>query len=150
MRTIHHESGALRRFGARLTARPSGCAFLLALLVCLLVYLPTAMMFAGEMSFHSRARAAQMWPLLIPIVILIVQWVRPTPLGWAVIFMPTFLYFGVGVYYAISNNLGPHPQWEYDSEGVILGSVFLAALLGVCIALTFAARPRALHETPAA
>ena len=150
MRTIHYESGALRRFGARLTARPSGCAFLLALLVCLLVYLPTAMMFAGEMSFHSRARAAQMWPLLIPIVILIVQWVRPTPLGWAVIFMPTFLYFGVGVYYAISNNLGPHPQWEYDSEGVILGSVFLAALLGVCIALTFAARPRALHETPAA
>jgi len=120
-----------------------------AYVIWLVVYLPTAMMFAGEMFFHSGTRAAQMWPLLMPIVVLITQWVRPTLLGWVVIFLPTFLYFGVGVYYAITNNLGPHPQWEHDSEGVILGGVFLAALLGVCLALTLAARPRALHETRA-
>jgi len=118
-------------------------------MIWLLVYLPTAMMFAGEMSFHNGARAAQLWPLLIPVVILIVQWVRPTLVGWAVIFLPTVLYFGVGVYYAIRNNLGPHPQWEHDSAGVILGSAFLAGLFGACVALMFAAKPRVLHETRA-
>jgi hypothetical protein len=121
-----------------------------AYVIWLLVYLPTAMMFAGEMSAHGGAGAAQMWPLLIPIVILIAQWVRPTILGWGVLFLPTLLYFGIGVYYLIRNNLGAHPQWEHDSEGVILGSVFLAALLVACAALMFAARPRALHETCAA
>jgi hypothetical protein len=120
-----------------------------AYVIWLLVYLPLVMFFAGEMSFHSGARVAQMWPLLVPIVILIVQWARPTVLGWIVVFLPTLLYFGVGVYYIITNNLGAHPQWEHDSEGVILGSFFLAALLAVCIVLIFAARPRALHETRA-
>jgi len=117
-----------------------------AYVIWLLVYLVTAMMFADEMAFHSGATATQMWPLLIPIVIIVVQWVRPTVLGWAVICLPTFLYFGVGVYYAVTNNLGPHPQWEHDSQGVILGSFFLAALLAACIALTLAARPRRIHE----
>jgi hypothetical protein len=67
--------------------------------IWLLVYLFTAMMYADEMAFHSGATAMQMWPLVIPIVIVIVQWVRPSVLGWAVICLPTFLYFGVGVYY---------------------------------------------------
>jgi hypothetical protein len=120
-----------------------------AYVIWLLVYLPTAIMYAGAISFLSGASAAQMWPLLIPIVIPIVQWVRPTILGWAVIFLPTFLYFAIGFYYAIRNNIGPHPQWEDDSEGVILGTVYLATLLGVCAALMFAARPRFLHETRA-
>jgi len=100
------------------------------------------MMFAGEMAFHSGTRAAQLWPLLIPVLIAILQIVRPTLLGWAIIFLPTILYFGVGIYYAITNNLGPHPQWENDEGGVILGSVFLAALLVICIAVGIAARPR--------
>jgi hypothetical protein len=121
-----------------------------AYVIWLLVYLFTAMMFAGEMTAHSGATAAQMLPLLIPVVIVIVQWVRPTILGWAVIFLPTFLYFGIGVYYAITNNLGPHPQWEHDLGGLILGSFFLAALLAACLAVMFAARPRRFHETHAA
>jgi len=118
-----------------------------AYVIWLLIYLPTAIMFWGEMSFHRGASVAQMSPLLIPIVILVVQWVRPTILGWVVISLPTFLYFGVGVYCLITNNLGPHPQWEHDSGGVILGSIFLAALFGACVALMFAARPKALPET---
>jgi hypothetical protein len=118
--------------------------------IWLLVYLFTAMMYAGEIAFHSGVMAVQMWPLVIPVLIVIAQWVRPTMLGWAVICLPTFLYFVVGVYYLVRNNLGPHPQWEHDSGGVILGSFFLAALLAACIALMFAARPRVLHETRAA
>jgi hypothetical protein len=121
-----------------------------AYVIWLLVYLFTAMMYADEMAFHSGATATQMWPFLIPIVIIVVQWARPTILGWLVICLPTFLYFGLGVYYLVRNNLRPHPQWEYDSGGVILGSFFLAALLAACIALMFAARPRVLHETRAA
>jgi hypothetical protein len=115
-------------------------------MIWLLIYAPTAMMFAGD----SGASVARMWPLLIPVAILVLQWVRPTILVWAVISLPTFLYFGIGIYYAITNNLGPHPQWEHDSEGVILGSVFLASLLGVCVALMFAVRLGAFRETRAA
>ncbi len=118
-----------------------------AYVIWLLVYLFTAMMFADEMAFHTGATAAQLWPLLIPILIITVQWVRPTVLGWAIICLPTFLYFGIGVYYAVRNNVGPHPQWEHDLGGVILGAFFLTALLAACVALTFAARPRALHDT---
>jgi hypothetical protein len=118
-----------------------------AYVIWLLVYLPTAMMFADEMSAHSGVGAAQMLPLFIPIVVVGAQWIRPTILGWAVLFLPTFLYFGIGVYYLITNNLGPHPQWEHDLEGVILGFVFLVALFGVCVALMFAARPGGLHKS---
>jgi hypothetical protein len=117
-----------------------------AYLIWLLIYAPTAMMFVGS----TGASAAKVWPLLIPVAILILQWIRPTILVWAVISLPTFLYFGVAIYYAITNNLGPHPQWEYDSEGVVLGSVFLAALLGVCVALMAAAKLGAFRETRAA
>jgi hypothetical protein len=115
-----------------------------AYLIWLLVYLPTAMMFAGEMSFHGGAKTAQMWPLLLPIVIIIVQWMRPTLLGWVVLSLPTMIYFGVGIYYLVDNNLGAQPQWKTDSAGVILGFVFLGALLCVCVALIFGARPRVL------
>ncbi len=115
-----------------------------------MVYLFTAMMFADEVAFHSGATAGHLWPLLIPIGIVIVQWVRPTVLGWAVIFLPTFMYFGLGVYYAVANNLGPHPQWEHDLQGVVLGSFFLGALLAACGVLMFAARPRKFHESRAA
>ena len=111
--------------------------------IWLLLYSATTMMFAGD----TGASAAQMWPFLIPVAILILQWVRPTLLGWAVISLPTCLYFCVGIYYAVANNLRSHPQWEYDSEGVILGSVFLAVLLGMCIALIVAARPRLNQKT---
>ena len=121
-----------------------------AYVIWLLVYLFTAMMFADEMAAHSGATATQLLPLLIPIVIIVVQWIRPTVLGWAVVSLPTFLYLGVGIYYEIKNDLGPHPQWEHDSEGVILGWFFLAALLAACLALTFAARPRRVHETKTA
>jgi hypothetical protein len=118
-----------------------------AYLIWLLVYLFFAMMFAEEMGAHDGATATQGWPLLVPIVVVIVQWIRPTILGWAIICLSTLIYFGVGAYYMITENFGPHPQWKHDLGGVILGSLFLVVLLAVCIALIFAARPRAFLET---
>ena len=112
-----------------------------AYLIWLLLYLFTAFLFAEEAHFHSGAGANQFVPLLIPVVIVLLQWVRPTILGWSIIFLLTVLYFCVGVYYVFTNNLGPQPQWAYDSSGLVVSLLFLLALLGVCIALAFT-RPR--------
>jgi hypothetical protein len=106
-------------------------------LILLLAYVLGAMMFIGDIGGGS----ARMWPLLIPIGIIVGQWIRPTILGWVIIIVPTILYFAVGVYYLVANNIGAHPQWEDDAEGVILGSFFLAALLVLCTGLIFAAKP---------
>ena len=54
----------------------------------ILVYLPTAWLFAGEMVAHSGAGFAAMLLLLIPIAVAIVQMIYPTMLGWAVILIP--------------------------------------------------------------
>jgi len=113
-----------------------------AYLIWLFVYLLTAALFAEEAHFHGGAGASKLWPLVIPIFVIICQWARPTILGWALVSVPTVLYFCLGLYYAIANNIGPHPQWEYDSSGVVLGVIFLLALLGACISLVYAARPR--------
>jgi hypothetical protein len=110
--------------------------------LCLLGYVATALMFAADIGVNSGAMLARLWPLLIPVGILITQLIRPTILGWAVISLPAFLYFGCGIYYAIRNDLGPHPQWDYDREGVIGGSIFMVVLFGVCVALMLAARPK--------
>jgi hypothetical protein len=67
----------------------------------LLVYLPTALLFADEMSAHSGAGVLAMFPLLIPVVVAVAQMIYPTLLGWAVILIPSVLYAGVGVFYLI-------------------------------------------------
>src|SRR2546421_12353740 len=115
----------------------------------LLVYLPTAWVFAEEMSAHSGTGVLAMLPLLIPLAIVVGQMIYPTLLGWAVILIPSVLYTGVGVFYLIRNATERQPQWEYDLSGFILGSVFVGAFLAVCIALIFA-RPRLRDVTSAA
>ena len=112
--------------------------------IWLLVYLLTGCYCVGGLEIP----AARAWPFLIPVGLLIVHVVYPTLLGWLIFFVPTVLYLGAGVYYAVSNNIGPHPQWQGDMEGVVLGSVFIAAMFGVCAAL-YSARPRSSHEPSA-
>jgi hypothetical protein len=107
-----------------------------AYVIWLVVYVWSAMYFLGD----TGTDVSEMWPFLIPIGIVILQLIRPTLLVWAVISLPTFVYFAVPIYYIIVNNIGPHPQWKDDSEGVILGAVFLTALFGLCVALIFAFR----------
>ena len=115
----------------------------------LLVYLPTALLFADEMAAHSGAGIAAMLPLLVPIAIVVAQMIYPTLLGWAVILIPSVLYGGVGVFYLIRNATERHPQWEYDLSGFIMGSIFVGAWVAVCLALILA-RPRLRDVTRAA
>ena len=107
----------------------------------LLVYLPTALLFAGEMSAHSGAGIITMLPLLIPVAIAVAQMIYPTLLGWTVILIPSVLYAGFGLFYLIRNATERQPQWEHDLAGFIMGSIFVGAFIAVCVALIFA-RPR--------
>jgi hypothetical protein len=117
--------------------------------IWLLSYVLSVMLYLGD----TGADLAQVWPLFIPIPILVLQWVRPTVLVWVAISLPTFLYFGIVAFYEIIDITGPRPhgqsQWDSDSQGVILGWIFFAAWLVVCIALMFAPRPGAFRETRA-
>ena len=114
----------------------------------LLVYLPTAWLFAGEMAAHGGAGVVAMLLLLIPVAIAVVQMIYPTLLGWAIIVVPSVLYAAVGVFYLIRNATERQPQWQYDLSGFIMGSIFIAALVAVCVALIFA-RPRPRDVTSA-
>jgi hypothetical protein len=116
-----------------------------AYVIWLLIYVPSIMLFAGD----TGTSVGQMWPFLIPVAILVLQLVQPTILVWAVISLPTFLYFGIFIYYAIAYKVGPQPMWDYDSQGVILGWVFFPALLGACVSLMVAAKLGAFRETRA-
>ena len=114
--------------------------------VLLLIYVPTAMMFARVKIFQDGASAVWGIALLLPVAIVVVQWIRPTVLGWAVILLPTLLYFAVGASSLIRGSLRNPPKWEYDPDGFVLGSAFLAVLLGVCVTLACAGKPKAMQK----
>ena len=120
-----------------------------AYVLWLLAYLPTAWLYAGELAFHAGARAYQMWPLLVPVAIVIAQMIYPTLAGWVVILIPSVLYTGVGVFYLIRNATEKQPQWQYDLSGFIMGFIFVGAFIAVCAALIFA-RPRLRDAATAA
>jgi hypothetical protein len=142
MRDSHHQKASLlRRLIVRRHRRHTW-----AYVLWLMVYLPTALLFAGELSAHGGAGILGISPLLIPVTIAIAQMIYPTLLAWAVITLPSVVYAGVGVFYLIRNATEKHPQWEYDSSGFILGSIFVAGFVVVCVALSFA-RPR-LRDAP--
>lgn len=107
----------------------------------LVAYLVTAWLFAGELAFHAGAGLFQMLPLLIPVLVVVVQIVYPTLLGWVVILIPSVLYCGAGVYFLVRNATRRRPQWEDDPAGFVMGSVFVGAYLAVCLCLILA-RPR--------
>jgi hypothetical protein len=108
-----------------------------AYVLWILVYLPTAWLFAGEMDAHSEPGILAMLPLLIPLAVAVGQMIYPTLLGWYVIIIPSVLYTGVGVFYLIRNATERQPQWQHDLSGFILGSIFVGAFVVVCIALIF-------------
>lgn len=109
--------------------------------VWLMLYLLTAWLFAGELAFHSGAGPYQMLPLLIPVFVVAAQIAYPTLLGWSLIFVPSILYCGAGIYFLLRNSIQMQPQWDYDPGGFIMGSFFVIAYLTVCLCLLFA-RPK--------
>jgi len=115
----------------------------------LLVYLPTAWLFAGELAAHSGAGVLAMLPLLIPVAIAFAQMIYPTMLGWWIIIIPSVLYAAVGLFYLIRNATERPPQRERDLSGFILGSIFVGAFVASCVALIFG-RPKLRDVTSAA
>jgi hypothetical protein len=108
-----------------------------AYVLWLFAYVPAAWLFAGD----TGAQVYQLWPLLVPVVIVVAQMMYTTLVGWVVIVVPSALYSGVGVFYLIRNATETPPQWQYDSSGFIMGLIFIGAFVAVCVALIFA-RPR--------
>lgn len=112
-----------------------------AYVLWLIPYLLTAWLFAGELAFHSGAGPLQMLPLLLPVLVVLTQMAYPTVFGWALIFVPSVLYCGVGAYYLVRNATERQPQWEHDPGGFIIGAFFVCAYVAVCLCLFFA-RPK--------
>lgn len=106
-----------------------------------LAYLPVAASYADYLAFWGVGPAL-MWPLLFPIFIVVLQWIRPTAIGWIAILLPTLIYTCACVYTWFAHALGPHQQWAYELAGAFWGIVALAVLFGLCAGLIVAARPR--------
>jgi len=90
-----------------------------AYILWLLAYLPPMVWIAGGLSFHVRPY--QMLPLLIPIVVVLVQMVYPTLLGWAVIVIPSVFFAGIGVCAVVLT--APARYWQHDLAGLVISSV---------------------------
>ena len=100
--------------------------------VCLIVYVLYALMYAGELSFHAGATPRQLWLLAFPAVIVILQLTYPTVLGWTVVLLGFVFYAVLGMYYLIRN-----ASWQpaADTSGFVLGSLTVMGLIGICVSL---------------
>jgi len=117
-----------------------------AYLIWVLPYLLVASWFAADVNLSLSRQL----PLLLPIVLVIVQWVWPTVLGWAVIFTPTFLYFCDCASYlvqTIKDCFASNP----DIEGIVCFLIFLGLLFSMCsalvLALIFSIKPKRTTST---
>lgn len=90
-------------------------------------------------AFVSTLSGPSAWLLLAPgLLVALLQWLRPTLLSWAALLLPTIGFTAVGGYFVLATNLGAHPRWEEDPAGAVASAVFLALLMGLCVALFFA------------
>jgi hypothetical protein len=108
-----------------------------AYLLWLLAYLPPMVWIAGGLSF--QVRPYQMLPLLIPLVVVLVQVVYPTWLGWAVIVIPSVCFAGVGVCAVVLT--APARVQRHELAALAISSVAVSVYVLVCVALGFA-RPK--------
>jgi hypothetical protein len=92
-----------------------------------------ALWYSEEARFHSGIQMHQLWPLLIPFIVVAAHIVYPTVLTWVLIFFPSAAYSSVGFYYFIRNAFGG--QWKYDLSGFILGIMVLIVFACTCYGL---------------
>lgn len=62
----------------------------------LLLYAPMALLYVEEITFHGHVNVLYTWPFLLPVAVIVVQWVRPTFLGWVLIMVPTIAVVAAG------------------------------------------------------
>ena len=92
---------------------------------------------AGNLSFNVRPY--QLLPLLVPIVVVLVQLVYPTLLGWAVIAIPSAFFAGVmGVSVVVT---APARIQQHEPAALVISSAAAGVYVLVCVALWFA-RPK--------
>ena len=108
----------------------------------LLVYIFTALYFAGDTGAEPR----QMLPFLIPLAFVVLQLIYPTLFVWALIVIPSVLYSCIGVCYMLRNL--DEKQWQYDMQGVVLGSIVIAIYIAVSIGL-ICSRPKRVQPNNA-
>jgi hypothetical protein len=107
----------------------------------LVIYIPVALIFDGDVLSRNVGLFGQS-VLLIPVAGVIAQMIYPTWLGWFVIFVPTILYTGAGLYYLFQNTfVEKPPQWQDDREGFVIGAILMAVLVSICAGFIFA-RPK--------
>ena len=101
----------------------------------ILVYVSTVLLYAT----NKEEKFIELWPFLFPLAIVVTQALHPTLFGWILIFIPSALYAGAGIYYAIAGAL--KKQWVYDMSGFCLGVIVTIVYCLVC-SMIFGCRPR--------
>jgi hypothetical protein len=98
-----------------------------------LVYAFLSLWYAEEIGFHQGIPMWRMWPLTIPLILIIFQIIYPTLIVWFLIAAPFALYTCVGIYFFVKRTFGA--QWEYDPSGYIMGFVFILTMALICLGL---------------
>ena len=107
-----------------------------AYMLWLLTYLPPLVWLAGDLTF--RVQVDKLWLVLVPLLVVGVQLVCPTLLGWAVIFIPSVFFAGVAaVFVAVGYFLTTQGAQTDSWIALITAGVYLV----VCVAL-WLARPK--------
>jgi hypothetical protein len=102
------------------------------------MYLPVFLCYAFlALAASFELPASSRWLLPLPLLVIVIQWLWPTILGWALIAVPTVLYAVGGVAFALRQAAGPGP-----SRGSLRLSLAFLAILAVSLAgALFATRP---------
>ena len=113
-----------------------------AFIAWLFAYTATALLYGIDMEAEPR----QMLPFLIPLAIALAQMIYPTLFVWALIVIPSVFYTGIGLYY-LARDLADK-QWEYDMQGLVLGSIAITIYIAVCAGLIWS-RPKRVQAVNA-
>jgi len=105
-----------------------------------IVYAFIALWFmADAMAATEWSDIVSAWPLFIPLALVVVQWIRPTILVWALISLPGLLYPLAGLAWAVFVN----PN-EIEMGNLVMGTAFLLVVMGMALAIAWATFPKPL------
>jgi len=96
----------------------------------------------GSFGARGWADLLRAWPFFIPLGVVVLQWIRPTILGWALLGLPGAVYSVGAVVQIVLDSLGPHPLWRGNPGDFILGSITLVLTIAILAGLMYAGWPR--------
>ena len=102
----------------------------------------------GSFGAQSWSDVIRAWPLFIPLGFVVVQWLRPTLLGWGVVSLPGAVYPIAVIVGLLADSFGPSPLWRTWSLFEFVGGfVFLGIMTVIVVALVRASWPRELARS---